>query len=149
MRKATVLSIIVILLIGPSLHAQGACPPTAPDAEGPFYKPSVPLKAKTGSGLVIAGRVMTAGNCDKISGARVEWWQTSPKGSYEDTHRGAILTGADGKFRLETSFPPAYFGRPPHVHFKVIAQKHRTLTTQVYPDKGQEFIETDFVLVPE
>ena len=148
--KVTVLSIILVLLMPPSLHAvHDPCPPTAPDAQGPFYKPSVPLKGRTGSGLVISGMVKTAGSCEKISGARVEWWQTNPQGSYDDAHRGALLTGADGKFSLETSFPPGYSGRPPHVHFKVIASGHRTLTTQIYPQEGHSSIDFDFVLVKE
>ena len=149
MRKATVLWTFVILLMGSSLHAGGACPPTAPDAEGPFYRPSMPLKGVTGTGLVITGSVMTAGICEKISNARVEWWQTNPQGSYDDDHRGALLTGAEGQFSLETSFPPPYSGRPSHVHFKVLAPGHRTLTTQVYPERGQASINFDFVLVKE
>lgn len=149
MRIVTVLSIIVIILMAPSLHAQSSCPPTPPDAEGPFYKPSVPLKGKTGGGLRISGIVMAARSCEKISGARVEWWQTNPQGSYDDSYRGAVLTGADGRYNLETSFPPGYSGRPPHVHFKILAAGHRTLTTQIYPEKGQKSINFDFVLVEE
>ncbi len=131
------------------IQAQSPCPPTAPDMEGPYYKPSVPLRDKTGSGLVITGKVRTSGTCEAIAGARVEWWQASPEGVYDDDHRGALLSGRDGDYRLETDFPAPYYSRPHHVHFKVFAPGHRTLTTQVYPRAGQKTVNFDFVLIPE
>jgi protocatechuate 3,4-dioxygenase beta subunit len=50
-------------------------------------------------------------------------------------------------YRFETDFPPGYFGRPPHIHFKIFAPGHRSLTTQVYPKKGQSTITFNFVLI--
>jgi protocatechuate 3,4-dioxygenase beta subunit len=79
----------------------------------------------------------------------VEWWQTNPQRSYDDDHRGAQLTSSDGGYRFETDFPPGYFGRPAHIHFKVFAPGHRALTTQVYPKKDQSSIAFDFILIKE
>jgi protocatechuate 3,4-dioxygenase beta subunit len=132
-----------------SSTAQTLCSPTASDAEGPFYKPDAPIRESTGSGLFVSGRVKSAGSCTVISRARVEWWQTNPQGRYDDEHRGTQLTSSDGGYRFETNFPPGYLGRPPHIHFKVFAPGHRTLTTQVYPKRGQSSITLDFVLIKE
>jgi protocatechuate 3,4-dioxygenase beta subunit len=54
-----------------------------------------------------------------------------------------------GSYRPETSFPPPYAGRPPHIHVKVFAPGHRPLTTQLYPKPGQKELSADFVLRPE
>jgi protocatechuate 3,4-dioxygenase beta subunit len=132
-----------------SSAAQTKCPPTAPDAEGPFYKSEAPIRASTGRGLTVSGKVRSAGSCAVIPGARVEWWQTNPQGRYDDEHRGTQLTSSDGGYRFETNFPPGYFGRPPHIHFKVFAPGHRSLTTQIYPKRGQSTVTSDFVLIKE
>ena len=132
-----------------SSAAQTGCLPTSPDAEGPFYKSEAPIRANTGRGLTVSGKVKSAGTCAVIPGVRVEWWQTNPQGRYDDTHRGAQLTSSDGSYRFETDFPPGYWGRPPHIHFKVLAPGHRSLTTQLYPKKGQSSINFDFVVIKE
>jgi len=126
--------------------AQPACAPTAPDMEGPFYKPGAPMRESTGKGFVVSGTVKSAGSCAAIAGARVEWWQANPKGNYDDEHRSSLVTKNDGTYRFETDFPPAYFGRTPHIHFKVFAPGHRALTTQLYPKPGQNEITFDLVV---
>lgn len=134
----------------PDAHAvQQACPPTAPDAEGPFYKPSAPDRASIGRGLVVAGVVRTTGSCAPIPNARLEWWQVNPQGQYDDEHRAAQTADSQGRYRFETNFPRAYFGRPPHIHVKVFVPGHRPLTTQLYPKAGQTEITFDFVLRPQ
>ena len=143
----TVAIALSLCLSQPSSAALTECQPTASDAEGPFYKSDAPIRDSTGRGLLVSGEVKSAGSCNVISGARVEWWQTNPQGRYDDEHRGAQLTSSDGSYRFETDFPPGYFGRPPHIHFKVFAPGHRTLTTQVYPKEGQRSITFDFVLI--
>ena len=149
-RIALISVFLCVSLQGPLTGAaDDRCPPTQPDAQGPFYKPSVPLRDNTGTGLIIEGTVLTTDTCVAIAGARVEWWQTAATGRYDDDHRGARLTDSEGRYRIETDFPPPYSGRPSHVHFKVFAPGHRTLTTQVYPEKGQRILPFDFVLVPE
>ena len=140
---------VSLCLSQPSSAVQTECPPTTPDVEGPFYKSEAPFRASTGRGLTVSGKVRSAGSCAVISGVRVEWWQTNPQGRYDDEHRGAQLTSSDGSYRFETDFPPGYLGRPPHIHFKVFAPGHRSLTTQVYPKKGQSSIIFDFVVIKE
>ncbi|UCE64534.1 MAG: hypothetical protein JSU59_05175 [Nitrospirota bacterium] len=57
-----------------AVSAQRQCPPTDSDAEGPFYKPDAPIRENTGRGLTVSGKVKSAGSCEVIPGARVEWW---------------------------------------------------------------------------
>ena len=66
---------------------QASCPPTAADAEGPFYVPNAPLRSVIGRGLVVTGTVRSAGSCTPIPGARLEWWQANTDGQYDDARR--------------------------------------------------------------
>ena len=126
--------------------AQTSCVPTAEDAEGPFYKAGAPERSAIGRGLVIAGTVRAADTCAPVPGARIEWWQANPRGTYDDAHRAIQTADAEGRYRFETSPPPAYAGRPAHVHVKVLAPGRRPLTTQIYPQAGRAAIAFDFVL---
>ncbi len=128
---------------------QPACPPTAADAEGPFYLPNAPVRSVLGRGLVVTGTVRSAGSCAPIPGARLEWWQANPRGQYDDAHRATQAADGEGRYRLETSVPGLYPGRPIHLHAKVSAPGYRGLTTQLYPKPGQTEIAFDFVLRPQ
>ena len=143
------LAMAIGLALGPTAGAQSPCAPTRPDMEGPFYTPGAPRRESTGRGFAISGTIRSAPSCAPVEGARVEWWQANPGGSYDDAHRGSLLAGKDGAYRLETNLPPPYSGRPSHVHFKVFAPGHRTLTTQLYPKAGQTQATFDLVLVKE
>lgn len=143
------LAIALLLAAGVSVSAQSTCAPTRPDMEGPFYKPDAPLRDGTGHGMTVKGVVKSAATCQPIPGARVEWWQANPQGEYDDAHRGALVTGADGAYRFETDFPPPYSGRPSHIHVKTFAAGYRPLTTQLYPKGGQSAVAFDLVLVKE
>ncbi len=139
--------------VGSSLWAGLAlaqpCAPTRSDAEGPFYKPNAPVRTSIGRGLLVRGTVRSARGCGPLAGARLEWWQANASGQYDDAHRAIMQAGEDGTYRFETDFPTAYAGRPPHIHVKVFAPRHRPLTTQLYPRPGQSQLDADFVLVPE
>ena len=128
---------------------QASCPPTAADAEGPFYVPNAPVRSVIGRGLVVMGTVRSAGSCTPIPGARLEWWQANPRGEYDDAHRATQAADGEGRYRLETSVPGLYPGRPVHLHVKVSAPGHRALITQLYPKPGQTEISFDFVLRPQ
>jgi hypothetical protein len=125
------------------------CPPTPPDALGPFYKPGAPERASVGKGYVLAGAVKSAGDCAPLKGARIEFWLAGPDGNYDDAHRATVLSGPDGAFRFESNFPPKYSSRPPHIHLKVSADGFKTLVTQHYPTAGHTQGTMDLVLVPQ
>ena len=128
--------------------AQPACTPTRPDAEGPFYVPDAPERAATGRGLVVSGRVRSAGGCAPLAGARLEWWSADARGRYDEAHRASQVADATGGYRYETDPPGRYPGRPPHLHVRVTAPGHRALVTQLYPKSEQRSLEFDFVLIP-
>ena len=136
---------LLVLVSAPSL-GQAPCAPTPPDMLGPFYKPNAPERDSTGRGLVVSGTVRSAPDCALLAGARIEWWSVNPRGQYDDDHRATQRADADGRYRYETDLPNAYFGRPPHVHARITAPGHRTLVTQIYPNRGQTVVNADFVL---
>lgn len=138
-------TVMVLVFLTPAF-ARAACAPTRPDALGPFYVAGAPERNRTGQGLVVTGVVRSSAGCAPLSGARIEWWSVNPKAEYDDAHRAAQTVGTDGGYRYETDVPPAYPGRPPHVHVRVTAPGHRVLVTQLYPRPGQTALSADFVL---
>ena len=105
-----------------------------------------------------------------IAGARVDVWQASPDGLYENQDpaqadmnlRGRFTTDAEGRFRFRSVRPAGYpvptdgpAGdllraqrrhpyRPAHLHFLVHKPGFKTLVTQVFVDED-EHLETDVV----
>ena len=152
MRGTTALCAVLLMAglgLAAPLGAQPACAPTAADIEGPFYTPNAPARESTGRGFTVTGVVRSAPSCGPIKGARLEWWQANPAGQYDDAHRGSLSTGESGTYRFETDVPPPYSGRRPHIHLKVFAPGHRTLTTQLYPKPGQTNAVFDLVVTKE
>ena len=150
--RASFASAIIVAWLGSIAAqsvAQSRCAPTRPDMLGPFYVANAPERARTGQGLVVAGRVLSASGCTPIPGARLEWWSANTRGEYDDGHRASATVGNDGRCRYETDVPGRYEPRPPHLHVRVTAPGHRPLVTQVYPTPEQTSIATDFVLVRE
>lgn len=126
----------------------GACPPTRPDGLGPFYQPGAPVRASVGTGYELAGTVRSTAGCAPIAAARVELWLAGPSGEYDDAHRATVIADADGRYRFESSPPPPYGQRPPHIHLRVTAAGFESLVTQHYPAPGQTRAEFDLVLIP-
>jgi protocatechuate 3,4-dioxygenase beta subunit len=151
---ATVVFGVVVLLTGMiaasggAEKAPGGCVPTAGDAEGPFYKPGAPVRASTGSGLSVRGKVLGAPDCRPLPGARVEWWHANAAGDYDDAHRGTLSAAAGGEYSFTTDFPGKYPFRPRHIHFKVSAPGFAPLTTQLYLRGGETSVTFDLILSP-
>jgi protocatechuate 3,4-dioxygenase beta subunit len=92
--------------------------------------------------------VKSSVGCTPIKGAQIEFWLAGPDGKYNDEHRATIFSNEKGSYHFESSIPPPYFGRPPHIHIKVSAKGFKTLITQHYPEKGKTRAVFDLVLVP-
>ena len=121
------------------------CRRTAKNIEGPFFRASAPFRANivpsgtpTAEVLHLRGRVLDAG-CKPLADAIVEFWQADKSGAYD--HRGfamrtRVKTDNDGNYSLDTIVPGHYLNgdqyRPAHIHAKVHALGHRSLTTQLY-----------------
>jgi len=114
---------------------------TPETTEGPYYKPDSPERTilfdvgVPGEKLLLTGYVFDI-NGKPITRAWLDFWQANGNGKYDNigfTLRGHQYTDAEGKYKLETVVPGAYFGRTAHIHVKVKAAKmHSILTTQLF-----------------
>lgn len=130
------------------------CTATEANIEGPFFKPSAPERSTLGPAgakgvaLRLAGCVRSS-RCEPLAGAHIEVWQADHLGAY-DHHgfdfRGRLATGEGGRWELSSVVPGHYLNgasyRPAHVHVKVHARGHRSLTTQLYFE-GDPYNEHD------
>jgi len=160
-----------------AIGLEGGTPRTI---EGPLYVAGATVKdgiakidvnedADAGP-LVIRGTVKDMDG-KPVAGALVECWHANSKGFYshfdptgaqsEFNLRGAVNTGADGKYEFRTLMPVGYGcpphgstqkllnvlgrhgNRPAHVHFFVTSDSHRKLTTQ-FNIEGDPLIWDDF-----
>ncbi|MBT3480658.1 MAG: hydroxyquinol 1,2-dioxygenase [Opitutales bacterium] len=122
-----------------------------------------------GEPTVVSGTVRTLGG-DPIEGAIIDLWQTAANGLYENQDpdqpennlRFRMRTNKDGYYQFTTIKPVSYkvptdgpvgrmldlqgrhAWRPSHLHYKVSADGHRNLITEVF-DEGDEYIEEDSV----
>ena len=144
-----VLFTLTLLLPMQEAVAAPKCTPTPQDEIGPFYRPNAPLRSKIGSGYLLEGAVLDATTCRPVPGARIEFWQAGAGGEYNDAHRAAIISDAKGRYRLETSVPPPYSSRPPHIHILVDKRGYAGLITQHYPKKGSKRARMDLVMERE
>jgi protocatechuate 3,4-dioxygenase beta subunit len=142
-----------------------ACILTPQLEEGPFYIDPKLVRAditegKPGVALGLRLRVIEAGSCMPISGARVDVWHCDARGIYSafpgqgDAHnidqsnkiflRGTQLAGTSGWTEFKTIYPGWYDGRATHIHFKVFLDERTVLTGQTFfPDALNEFIYTN------
>lgn len=124
-----------------------ACPPTPPDALGPFYVPGAPERSLVGAGgYVVSGVVRDSSTCQPVPGAQIEFWQVNEAGEYDDAHRATLFADSQGAYRFESNRPIAYSGRPPHIHVRVTAPGFQELVTQIYPDQLGAANEVEFAL---
>lgn len=125
------------------------CSPTPHDEIGPFYRPNAPLRSSIGHGYLLSGVVLDATSCQPIAGARIEFWQAGPDGRYADSWRATLISDSRGRYRIETSIPPPYAQRPPHIHILVDKRGYAGLITQHYPKKGHQKARFDLVIERE
>ena len=128
--------------------------PTPRMTEGPFYPTSFPKdtdadltriegRAATAQGRIldVSGRVVDRSGAPR-AGARVEIWQCDALGHYHHVGEregdpdfqgfGAVLTDADGRYAFRTIKPAPYPGRTPHIHFNVLENGKRRITSQMF-----------------
>lgn len=131
-----------------------ACPATAENIEGPFYKAGAPSRATLisdrdrGERVVITGSVLST-TCKPLANTVLDIWHADAKGGYDNDGfglRGTLLTDANGRFTIRTLVPGRYLNgkrfRPSHIHVKIRAKGHQELTTQLYFD-GDPYLEGD------
>jgi protocatechuate 3,4-dioxygenase beta subunit len=123
-----------------------ACRPTANDGAGPFTRLDAPLRSKIGTGHVLQGRVLRAGDCAPVRGALVYLWQAGPNG-YGPRGRGSVKTDRQGRFRFEGPVPASY-GRAPHIHIAVVHAAYEELLTRYVVRRGARSGRITIVLTP-
>jgi len=138
--------------------------------EGPFYPDKLP--PDTDNDLVLVGNSMTPAkgaithlsgailgvNGKPVTTALVEIWQVDHNGVYlhsKSDNRanydknfqgfGRCITNLKGEYYFRTIKPVPYPGRTPHIHFIVIKDGKRVLTTQMYV-KGEPRNQKDSIL---
>ena len=139
---------------------------TEPALIGPFWRANQPERKNgeristddtPGPRLRVTGQVLSLDGTP-LAGARVETWQASPKGLYENQDesqprmnlRGRFVTDEQGNFSFESVRPAGYpvpvdgpcgellaaqnrhTMRPAHLHFLVVAPGHKVLATQFF-----------------
>lgn len=137
------------MLAAVPVGAATTCTPTPQDEIGPFYRPDAPVRSMIGTGYILQGVVRDASTCLPVSGARIEFWQAGPGGVYDDAHRATAYSDSKGRYRLETSMPPPYARRPPHIHILVDMRGYAGLITQHYPKSGKRRFQMDLVMERE
>ncbi|CAD6530928.1 Catechol 1,2-dioxygenase 1 [Paraburkholderia hiiakae] len=148
--------------------------------EGPLYVAGAPVRdsvsridldADAQAGPLVIHGTVTGPDGKPVAGAVVECWHANSQGFYSHFDptgaqsdfnlRGAVKTGADGKYEFRTLMPVGYGcpphgatqqllngldrhgDRPAHVHFFVTSDDHRKLTTQ-FNVEGDPLIWDDF-----
>jgi len=133
--------------------------PTTTDILGPFYRPGSPMRSNivppdtTGETMTVSGMIYQEDGKKPLPNALLEVWQCDDKANYDNTSdeyrcRGAIKTGADGKYMFTTVIPVPYTVggvgryRPAHIHMRVSSSDHQDLITQIY-FKGDPHLKED------
>ena len=152
MRRLALLALVAVALLT-ALSTGGAtaaasCSATPNDGFGPFGRGLPPIRARTGTGHVLTGIVLSAVDCKPVRGAQVQFWQSNAKGVYTKKLSATVISGRDGRFRYESPKPASYEGRPPHIHIRVIAKGFEMLLSRVEPAKGAKRTSVRLVLVP-
>ncbi|MFC5520804.1 dioxygenase [Polaromonas jejuensis] len=162
---ADILGLATLVQLRDARHALEAGG-TEPALIGPFWRANQPLRQNgecitspdtPGPLLTVTGHVRSLDGTP-IAGARVETWQASPKGLYENQDstqqpmnlRGRFETDAQGRFSFVSVRPAGYpvpidgpcgdllaaqgrhSMRPAHLHFIVVAPGHKVLATQYF-----------------
>lgn len=139
---------------------------TEPALIGPFWRAAQPLRENgthiasedtPGDKLLVSGRILSLDGTP-VANARVETWQASPGGLYENQDpdqvemnlRGRFETDSEGRFSFRSVRPAGYavpadgpcgellaaqqraIMRPAHLHFIVMAEGYKTLATQIF-----------------
>lgn len=148
-----------------SSGADEACVLTPQSESGPYYLDPKLVRAdiaedRTGVPLQLRLRVIEAGPCTPIAGARVDIWHCDAHGIYSgypgqsDNHkvdqtgktflRGTQMADAAGWAGFRTIYPGWYAGRATHIHFRVFVDDATVLTGQTFfPEALNEFIYTN------
>lgn len=129
--------------------APGAvCPPTVTNPGGRNnYREDAPRDARLGRGLQITGVVRDTA-CRPLPGVPVQVWLQTARGS-ERENRTTVLTGPDGRYRVDSDPAVAQFGEPNvHVAHDPNDSPWESVWQRHVVDPGDPLAVVDLTLVP-
>lgn len=130
---------------------------TTKDILGPYFRPDAPFRSDltiegdTGSVIELSGTVYQKDCVSPLENALVEIWHCDANGAYDnDTdeyrYRASARSDENGQYQFRTIIPGKYLNgalyRPSHIHFRVTAEDHSELISQIY-FQGDPHIEKD------
>jgi protocatechuate 3,4-dioxygenase beta subunit len=136
-------------LIGPA-RAQGVSPTPSMRGGANNYRPGAPIVERIGGGgFWMTGTVRRAGDGAPLPGQRIQVWAHTTEGHERDWHsHGAILTDANGEFRLEMPQIVPAFGQA-HGHLAYDSEDFETVFLRpVMASPNDTTLSAHFVLKP-
>ncbi len=130
---------------------------TTDDILGPFYRENAPFRTnlnsnnQAGTLLAISGIIYGTDCTTPIHEATVDIWHADDLASYDNASsdfnfRGKVKTDVNGNYLFTSIVPGQYLNgstyRPAHIHFRITADNHKELVTQLYFE-GDPYIDTD------
>jgi hypothetical protein len=131
-------------------RAEGLAPTPTMRGGSNNYIPGAPIVSRIGGGgFWMTGSVRRAGDGAPLGGMRIQVWAHTTEGREDDQHsHGAVLTAADGTFRLEMPQIVPAFGQP-HGHLAYDGGPYRTVFLRpVMPSARNTTLSAHFVLQP-
>ncbi|ACL57555.1 intradiol ring-cleavage dioxygenase [Methylobacterium nodulans] len=134
-------------------ECSGVAHRTIANPEGPYFRPSSPLKRDLAADVGRGDRIFLGGfvrdeACRPVPGALIELWHADDDGRYDNVGfklRGHQFSNEHGMWWFATIVPAAYWTRTRHYHFKVQRPNDRVLTTQLYfPGEQQNQRDREF-----
>lgn len=132
---------------------------TTEDILGPYYRESAPTRInlitnnQDGVKLNLTGTVY-GDNCETpIANAKIEIWHANDAGDYDnDTDdfefRASTTSNDEGVYSFDTIVPGKYLNggsyRPSHIHYKITADNHEELITQLYFEGDEDIAEDNW-----
>ncbi|MFO1183471.1 MAG: twin-arginine translocation pathway signal [Bauldia sp.] len=138
-----------LMSISPLLAAGAFAPTETMPGGANNYRPGAPLVERLGTGFVVSGRVLKAGDGTPLKGQRIQIWAATTVGSEPDPrNHGSVLTAADGTFRLEMPQIVPSLGQP-HAHLAYDDKAFKTVFLRPLLGKATDTsLSVDFVLAP-
>lgn len=145
---AFAMSVFGVITKGNNGEFLGDCE-TTNDILVPYYRANAPLrsdltyKGQKGTKIELKGKVFIADEdcATVIKDALVEIWHCDTNGEYDNIskefkQRACWKTNEKGEYAFQTILPGKYLNgelyRPSHIHFRVTAEGHKELISQIY-----------------
>lgn len=168
-RRKTILSMAAVVSsqLVSKVHA-ASCLLTPDSGEGPFYFDPALVRTnirdkQPGAPLDLNIQIVRADDCAILENARVDIWHANAIGLYsgytnqngvgigvesargQQYLRGTQFTDDQGRVTFQTVYPSWYYGRTPHVHFKIFLNDKEVVASQIYfPDDVSDEVFTQW-----